>query len=731
MRDSLPSTFNLEVNPTDRFSTRDVMNNSGSSDVFSNIFPLVSRVIDRFQEKRQDAEKERRERVIVEEQQLKQSELLNVSIQGLAIEQSKSVDLLKELLELVKTGSTNGNSGANGSSLTALLLGAGAAAGAAASALADRLTRRTPAPTSPRIAPAPPTPGTTPAPTSPRIAPTVPSPGTTPAPTSPRIAPTVPSPGTTPAPTSPSITTRPSAPGEPPISAGTMAGRVLNRVLSVTLIFDIENAFNQYARDAEFVPQNLKTRFNRILFSIRNNIQDHNTLLEQLERETDPTKRDDLETDIAGLVSEIQNQRMRIFEAAAQLDRYAQEDYPRRQAALGRTTTSERIVQMFPLMSILLGDPVDRTNLENIRNPTNYTEILERTLRASRMPEGTNNITPMISPLPMTPEIITPPAVPSSSSQSGDMMNALLAGFNEGSRRAPAEGGTQYAQTSTDQTVMSDAIPEPTATSTQDEPQTHAEPAQQAPAVRELNFASGVDQRINPDIASKIQQIESAFGKRLTVSSGFRDQARNARAGGARNSAHTRGNAVDLMFSGNEEDTIKLIEAASAAGIGGIGVYRAGWVHLDTESKRVWGRDFSARSIPQWARDALNTHMTGRRDGERQQPSIPEAPGMEPNAEPASGAMAEGGQGAGTTPTAMAQQQRPQSGVQVLSESQENAVAERTPTPPTVIQSQETPTGEASPGAEVGGVFQSADDPGPVEPDDAATRYARLFNMAA
>jgi hypothetical protein len=314
--------------------------------------------------------------------------------------------------------------------------------------------------------------------------------------------------------------------------------------------------------------------------------------------------------------------------------------------------------------------------------------------------------------------------------ESADMMGALLAGFNEGSTRTQAGSGTQYAQAPTDQTVMSDAMPEPAAT--QEEPNTHAEPEQQPPAAQNLTFSSGVDQRINPEIASKVQQIESAFGKTLTVSSGFRDPARNARVGGARNSAHTRGNAVDLVFSGNEEDTVKLIEKASAAGIGGIGVYRAGWVHLDTENKRVWGRDFTNRSIPQWARAALNAHMTGRRDGERQQPAAPETPSMEPNAQPASGVMAEGG-GAAQDMAAAAtpQQQQPQTGMQMLSESQENAVAERTPAPPTVIQSQETPAGEATQGADVGGVFESADDPGPVEPDDAATRYARLFNMAA
>lgn len=71
-------------------------------------------------------------------------------------------------------------------------------------------------------------------------------------------------------------------------------------------------------------------------------------------------------------------------------------------------------------------------------------------------------------------------------------------------------------------------------------------------------------------------------------------------------------------------------------------------------------------------------------------------------------------------------------GTQVAEASQENAMAERTPAAPTVVAAGgTTPAGVATPGAAVPTTVQNPNDPGPVEPDDAAERYARLFNMAA
>ena len=263
-----------------------------------------------------------------------------------------------------------------------------------------------------------------------------------------------------------------------------------------------------------------------------------------------------------------------------------------------------------------------------------------------------------------------------------------------------------------------------------------------AESVSDLKFAPGVDPRIKEGIASKVKKIESDVGKPLLVTSGFRDPQRNAAAGGARNSAHTRANAVDIRFSGSVEDTVKFIEEASAEGVGGIGVYGPGRVHLDTESKRVWGPDFTARSIPEWAKPALEAHM-----GSKAPDSSSQAGGdaAAVSTEPVTSSMSEptategGGSAAavesGSTETASPSEMVASDtgmGQAVTSASQENAIEERIPAPVTETIS-DAADGGSSPNPSVGAPIyaHSPDDPGNVEPEDAAERYARLFNMAA
>jgi hypothetical protein len=212
-------------------------------------------------------------------------------------------------------------------------------------------------------------------------------------------------------------------------------------------------------------------------------------------------------------------------------------------------------------------------------------------------------------------------------------------------------------------------------------------------AAGDLSFAPGVDSRISDNIAQKLERVEGDSGKDLTITSGFRDPSRNRAAGGAEGSAHTRGNAVDVRFPGNEQETAEVIESAKKAGVGGIGVYGPGFLHLDTESSRAWGPDHTSRSIPEWAKPALDGKSIG------------------PTASPIPS-------GGGT-------------GAAVMGASQENAVAEKTPMAPTVVTAGSSETGTANPGLQVPSSGTDQNDPGNVEPDDAAERYSRLFNMAA
>ena len=215
---------------------------------------------------------------------------------------------------------------------------------------------------------------------------------------------------------------------------------------------------------------------------------------------------------------------------------------------------------------------------------------------------------------------------------------------------------------------------------------------------------------------NKTKEVQSAFGRKLLVTSGFRDPSRNARAGGAEASKHLTGDAVDVQFQGNEQDTVNLIKAASAKGVGGIGVYRPGFVHLDTGSKRVWGPDYRAGSIPQWAKPALDEHM-GRASSDAT-------------------AVAGGGGGhthapaAAAAPAASAAPSTPSSGAAIARASTADEASTRaTPSSPSAGQNAPAPitASQSTPGT--GAI--DPNNPGDVEPPAAALRYPRLFNMAA
>ena len=146
-----------------------------------------------------------------------------------------------------------------------------------------------------------------------------------------------------------------------------------------------------------------------------------------------------------------------------------------------------------------------------------------------------------------------------------------------------------------------------------------------------LKWAAGVDTRIQSDIAGKAKSMMELFPD-MVITSGYRDAARNARAGGAGGSMHLQGKAVDIQFQGDPDRTNKFVLAASRIGAGGIGVYRPGLVHIDTGSRRYWGPSYHAGSEPAWSRPALQQHMNnGRQEQAPQTPryekGTPYAPG--------------------------------------------------------------------------------------------------------
>jgi len=107
------------------------------------------------------------------------------------------------------------------------------------------------------------------------------------------------------------------------------------------------------------------------------------------------------------------------------------------------------------------------------------------------------------------------------------------------------------------------------------------------------------------DAEAALDRLEADIGRRLNVTSAFRDPARNARVGGAKGSQHIQGTAFDIDVSDlSIEERRDLIVRAKAAGFRGVGVY-ANSLHFDVGGERAWGPSYGRDSVPDWAADVV------------------------------------------------------------------------------------------------------------------------------
>ena len=114
---------------------------------------------------------------------------------------------------------------------------------------------------------------------------------------------------------------------------------------------------------------------------------------------------------------------------------------------------------------------------------------------------------------------------------------------------------------------------------------------------------------LKPEVVDKWERVQGVLGKAVPIVSAFRDPERNAKAGGAKGSRHMHGDAIDIDVSRmSKADRLRLIEAASAQGFTGIGVY-SNSIHLDTGNRRAWGPSHASNSIPGWARNTIIRHL--------------------------------------------------------------------------------------------------------------------------
>lgn len=114
---------------------------------------------------------------------------------------------------------------------------------------------------------------------------------------------------------------------------------------------------------------------------------------------------------------------------------------------------------------------------------------------------------------------------------------------------------------------------------------------------------------MNPVVLSKWERVQGILGYQVPVVSEYRDPVHNTEAKGAKDSAHLRGDAIDIDVSKMSiPERLRLISSASALGFTGIGVYDNS-IHLDVEGRRAWGPSRHSDSIPAWAQATIAAHM--------------------------------------------------------------------------------------------------------------------------
>jgi len=85
---------------------------------------------------------------------------------------------------------------------------------------------------------------------------------------------------------------------------------------------------------------------------------------------------------------------------------------------------------------------------------------------------------------------------------------------------------------------------------------------------------------IDSELVEKLQQLRDRLGSPIIINSGYRCSERNKQVGGAKNSYHMKGMAVDISLNNQELLPDTIVALALKVGFRGIIVYDT-FLHLD------------------------------------------------------------------------------------------------------------------------------------------------------
>jgi hypothetical protein len=89
----------------------------------------------------------------------------------------------------------------------------------------------------------------------------------------------------------------------------------------------------------------------------------------------------------------------------------------------------------------------------------------------------------------------------------------------------------------------------------------------------------------------KLQELRSALGTPLLITSAYRSPEHNRKVGGAKNSLHMKGVAFDVRMDNQDPYVFEI--AAREIGFRGFGYYpKQGFMHIDLGAERTWGTPF-------------------------------------------------------------------------------------------------------------------------------------------
>lgn len=92
--------------------------------------------------------------------------------------------------------------------------------------------------------------------------------------------------------------------------------------------------------------------------------------------------------------------------------------------------------------------------------------------------------------------------------------------------------------------------------------------------------------QVDENLVDKLQKLREILGVPLIINSAYRCPERNRQVGGAKNSQHLKGTAVDISLETIDLPIDELEDLADSLGFDGIGKYNT-FIHLDVRGYKA------------------------------------------------------------------------------------------------------------------------------------------------